>query len=200
VGAIENITERIKKDASSKANNIISEAKAEADFIVNQAKADLDKEKAALETETDKSIKIQRNRAISEAKLEARKMKLASKEEVITSAFNMATERLKSLPPEETEKYLSAAISEAVSELGNEVTVHCNAKDAQIVTTIAKRISPSISVFTTGVNYLGGCVVKAKSGIAQIDATFEGVLERRRSDLRRDVAQILFGEMEKKEA
>ena len=89
MGAIENITERIKKDASSKANNIISEAKAEADFILNQAKSELEKEKAALESETDKAIKIQRNRAISEAKLEARKMKLAAKEEVITRAFEL---------------------------------------------------------------------------------------------------------------
>jgi V/A-type H+-transporting ATPase subunit E len=198
MGAIENITERIKKDASSKANNIISEAKAEADFILNQAKTELDKEKSMMETETEKAIKIQRNRAISEAKLEARKIKLATKEEVITNAFELATERLKNLPPAETERYLSQAIAEATSELGNDVTVLCNEKDAQMVSKVASKISSSIGVSSIGVDYLGGCVIRAKSGIAQIDATFEGVLERRRSDLRRDVAHILFGDKEKK--
>jgi V/A-type H+-transporting ATPase subunit E len=97
MGALENITERIKKDASSKANKTIANAKKEADEILKRANEELEKEKKALEIETEKIIKIQKNRAVSEAKLEARKMNLAAKEEVITKAFELANERLKNL-------------------------------------------------------------------------------------------------------
>jgi V/A-type H+-transporting ATPase subunit E len=199
MGAIENITERIKKDASAKANVQINHAKAEADEIINQAKIELEKEKKALEMDTEKSIKIQKNRAVSEAKLEARKMNLAAKEEVITSAFSLAQERLKTLGAQETEGYLRRAVKNAVSLLGSEVTVLCNSKDSQMVSKIASEINPGITVSSTGIDILGGAVIRTKDNKAQIDATFEGVLDRIRSDLRREVAQILFGNMKKED-
>jgi V/A-type H+-transporting ATPase subunit E len=197
MGAIENITERIKKDTSSKANQQINQAKAEADEILNQLKAELDKEKKALEMETEKVIKIQRNRAISEAKLEARKLKLAAKEEVITQAFELANERFKTLEANKIEGYLGRAIKEAVSLLGTEVTVLCNSKDSQMVSKIASGINSQISVSSEGIDILGGAIIRTKDEKAQIDATFEGVMERMKGDLRREVAQILFGEIKK---
>lgn len=197
MGALENITERIKKDASSKANSHINEAKKEADEILARAKEELEKEKAQMEQETEKAIKIQKNRAISEAKLEARKMNLAAKEEVISRAFELATERLKSLAPSKTEGYLKRAIQNAVSLLGNDVEVLCNSKDSKMVAKIAKKINPAITVNSEGVDFLGGVVIRTKKRTSQIDATYEGVMERMKGDLRRDVAQILFGEMKK---
>jgi vacuolar-type H+-ATPase subunit E/Vma4 len=50
-----------------------------------------------------------------------------------------------------------------------------------------------ISVSSEGIAYLGGVRVVTKDGTAQIDATFEGLLERMKNDLRREVAEILFG-------
>jgi V/A-type H+-transporting ATPase subunit E len=192
MGALENITERIKKDASSKANSQINEAKKEADEILARAKEDLEKEKAQMELETEKVIKIQKNRAISEAKLEARKMNLAAKEEVITRAFELARERFKTLASSKAEGYLRMAIKNAVSLLGNDVEVLCNSKDTIIVAKIAGEINPGITVSSEGIEYLGGAVIRTKNRKSQIDATFEGVMERIKGDLRRDVAQILF--------
>jgi V/A-type H+-transporting ATPase subunit E len=197
MGAIENITERIKKDASSKANLQISQAKAEADDILNQAKTELEKEKKALELDTEKVIKIQRNRAISEAKLEARKMNLAAKEEVITKAFELANERFKTLVAQKTESYLNRAIREGVSLLGNDVIVLCNSKDSQMVSKIASGINSQIGVSSEGIDILGGAIIRTKDEKAQIDVTFEGVMKRMKGDLRREVAQILFGEISK---
>ncbi len=197
MGALENITERIKKDTSSKANSQINEAKKEAEEILARAKEELEKEKAQMELETEKVIKIQKNRAISEAKLEARKMKLAAKDEVITQAFDLARERLGTLDPSKTEGHLRREIKNAVALLGNDVEVLCNSKDSQIVTKIAKEINSGITVSSEGIDYLGGAVIRAKNRTSQIDATFTGVMERIKGDLRRDVAQILFGGMKK---
>jgi len=197
MGALENITERIKKDTSSKANSQINEAKKEAEEILARAKEELEKEKAQMELETEKIIKIQKNRAISEAKLEARKMKLAAKEEVITQAFELARERLGTLDPSKTEGHLRREIKNAVSLLGNDVEVLCNSKDSKIVAKIAKEINSGIAVTSEGIDYLGGAVIRTKNRTSQIDATFTGVMERIKGDLRRDVAQILFGEMKK---
>jgi len=198
MGALDNITGRIKSDATKKAKQRINEAKKEADVLLTKAQKELDKEKKNIEQETDKLIKIQRSRAISEAKLESRKMMLNAKEAVISQAFESANERLKRLDMGQNEKYLRGAIKNAVVLLGNEVEVLCNRDVTSLVTRIASEIDPRITVSSEGVQYLGGAVIRAKNGSAQIDATFEGVLERIRNDLRREVAGILF--TSKKEA
>jgi V/A-type H+-transporting ATPase subunit E len=145
-----------------------------------------------MELETDKIIKIQRSRAISEGKLESRKMMLNAKEEIITNAFELARKRLAELDQGQKERYLSSAIKSAVSELGSDVTALCNPKDATLVTKVAKQVDSKIKVSSEGIAYVGGVVVRANDGSAQIDATFEGLLNRKRNDLRREIAEILF--------
>ena len=190
--ALENITERINKDSTKKAKKHIDSAKKEANEILKKAKSELEKEKEAIKLETEKSIAIQRSRAISEAKLEARKLKLGAKEEVIALAFETAMERLKNLGPRENELYLRAAIKGAVTQLGSDVEVLCNSKDSQLATKISSEIGPGIGVSSVGIEYLGGAVIRKKDASALIDSTFEGVLKRMKSDLRKEVADILF--------
>jgi V/A-type H+-transporting ATPase subunit E len=192
MGALENITQRIRKDASSKAQKKIDEAKHRAKEILKQAQKELDREKKILELETDKNIKIQRSRAISEGKLEGRKMMLNAKEEIITRAFTLANQRLAEIDQAQKERYLSSAIKSAVSELGSDVTALCNKKDAALVSKVAKKVDSKIKVSSEGTEYIGGVVVRANDGSAQIDATFEGLLNRKRNDLRREIAEILF--------
>ncbi len=192
MGALENITERIKKDASNVVQKRIKEAEKEAEVLLDRAKKDLAREKAALELETGKAMKIQGSRAISEAKLEARKALLSAKEEVISSAFEMANERLANLGSKETESYLTNAIKNAVGILGSDVEVLCNSKDSKLVSKIVSSIDNKISVSSEGIEYIGGAVIRAKDGSSQIDATLEGVLARIKNELRKEVAEILF--------
>jgi V/A-type H+-transporting ATPase subunit E len=192
MGTLENITQRIKKDASSKAQKKIDAAKHQAREIQERIQKEMDKEKKALELETDKNIKIQRSRAISEGKLESRKMMLNAKEEIITRAFELANERLAEIDQAQKERYLSSAIKGAVSELGSDVTAFCNQKDATLVTKVAKKVDSKIKVSSEGIDFIGGVVVRANDGSAQIDATFQGLLNRKRNDLRREIAEILF--------
>ena len=192
MGALENITQKIKKDASSKAQKKINEAKRQAKEILEQAEKELTGEKKTLELETDKIIKIQRSRAISEGKLESRKMMLNAKEEIITRAFEIANERLAELDQAQKERYLSSAIKGAVSELGSDVTAFCNQKDQALVSKVASQVDSKIKVSSEGIEHIGGVVVRANDGSAQIDATFEGLLKRKRNDLRREIAEILF--------
>lgn len=192
MGAVENITGRIKKDASKKAQKRLDEAKAEAEKLLSQAKSELEREKSEIQQETEKTIKIQRSRALSEGKLEARKLKLLAKEDVIQRAFDLAFERLKNLEASQKEKFINSAFNSAQSELGNDLDVLCHPQDQQLVTKIASSISPRITVSSAAFTHVGGVILRAKDGSAQIDATIEGVLDRMRNDLRREVAEILF--------
>ena len=151
-----------------------------------------EKEKKTLEMDTEKAIKLQKSRAISESKLEARKMKLAAKEEVITRAFTMANERLAGLSPSENERYLRNAIQNATTLLGRDLELSCNLKDAALITKLASEIAPGSTVVSDNITFMGGAVIRAKDGSAQIDATFEGLLARMKNTLRKEVAETLF--------
>lgn len=192
MGALENITGRVKKDATQKARQHIDKAKKEADAIAQKSARELQKEKKTLEMDTEKAIKLQKSRAISEAKLEARKIKLATKEEVITRAFTMANERLAGLSLSENERYLRNAIQNATSLLGRDLELSCNPKDAALVSKLASEIAPGSTVVSDNITYMGGAVIRAKDGSAQIDATFEGLLTRMKNTLRKEVAETLF--------
>jgi V/A-type H+-transporting ATPase subunit E len=192
MGAMENITGRIKKDATNKARQYIDKSKKEANVIAQKSARELEKEKKTIEMETDKAIKLQKSRAISEAKLEARKIKLAAKEEVITQAFTMANERLASLSPEENERYLRNAIRNAVTLLGRNLELSCNPKDAALVSKVAAEIAPGSTVVSDNITFMGGALIRAKDGSAQIDATFEGLMARMKNALRKEVAETLF--------
>jgi V/A-type H+-transporting ATPase subunit E len=192
MGAVDNITGRIKKDATKKAREHIDKSKKEADVIAKKSAKELEKEKKTLEMETDKAIKLQKSRAISEAKLEARKIKLAAKEEVITRAFTMANERLAGLTTQENERYLRNAIQNAVPLLGRNLELSCNPKDAALVSKVAGEIAPGSTVVSDNITFMGGAVIRAKDGSAQIDATFEGLLARMKNALRKEVAETLF--------
>lgn len=192
MGALENITGRIKKEAKQQADLQIKKANSQAKEILKQAQKETEKEKKSLEQETEKNIGIQRSRAVSEAKLEARKVKLRAKEEVISSAFEMAHERLKNIDSAEKERYLKNAVTSGVNLLGKDVEVLCNPADSHLVMRIASEIGSEIRVSSEGINYLGGAVIRAKDGSSQIDVTFEGVLERMRNELRKEVADKLF--------
>ena len=194
MGALENIKSRIQKDAEAKGKQHVDAANEEAQKLLAAAKKELEKEKSTLDFETEKTIKIQRSRAVSEAKLEARKTVLKAKEEVISQAFEMANQRLKNLGPIENERFLRGAITSGVNLLGREVVVLCNSRDSSTVTRIASELGLGIGVSSEGIGYLGGVVVRAKDGSAQIDITFEGVLERMKNDLRKEVAEKLFKE------
>jgi V/A-type H+-transporting ATPase subunit E len=197
MGALENITQRIKSDATQKAQKKINEARRQAEEILKQSQKELEREKKALELETYRTIKIQRSRAISEGKLESRKMMLNAKEEIISKAFEHANQRLAELDSVHKERYLSRAIKAAVSELGSDVTALCNQKDAALVSKVASQVDSKINVSSEGVDYIGGVVIRANDGSAQIDATFEGLLNRMRNDLRREIAGILFTQDQK---
>ncbi len=192
MGALENITGRIKKDATQKARQHIDKAKKEANVIAQKSARDLEKEKKTLEMDAEKAIKLQKSRAKSEAKLEARKMKLAAKEEVITRAFTMANERLAGLSPAENERYLRNAFQNATTLLGRDLKLSCNPKDAALITKLASEIAPGSTVVSDNITIMGGAVIRAKDGSAQIDATFEGLLARMKNTLRKEVAETLF--------
>ena len=193
-------------------SSIMSEAQGKADIIMQDANAEIatinaDAEKTA-ESEKNKILEngkkqsdMRYQQIISEAKMNARRAKLGAKEEVIEAAFNQATGELKAKAADGDDEYkdsLAKMIQEAASEIGhNDLIIHLNEADTnKFKQDLSSEDSFEIDgiKFTLGepIKAIGGAILKTSNGDIEVNNTIEARLERFKSILRSEVAEVLF--------
>ena len=205
MNGIENITNRILSDARAEADKIIAEAEARAKQIEAEALSRADdacaqiKEKGARNAD-DRVVRLQ-----GVASLEARKMLLKTKQQMIDIAFKSALNKLAS-----SEDYagLLATLASRASISGNEQVI-LSADDREkygksVVSLANKQLSEgfldSAGKLIRGeglklsdeVRAISGGVI-LKEGTLEVDASLETLISSLRDTLAVDVANILFG-------
>ena len=195
-------------------SSIMSEAQGKADIIMQEANAEIatinaDAEKTA-ESEKNKILEngkkqsdMRYQQIISEAKMNARRAELGAKEDVIEAAFNQAIGELKTKASSGDEEYtdsLSKMIMEATEEIGsNDLILQLNEADTKkFKDDLSSQGSDSFEIegikFTLGepIDAIGGAILKTANGDIEVNNTIEARLERFKSILRSEVAEILF--------
>ena len=195
-------------------SSIMSEAQGKADIIMQEANAEIatinaDAEKTA-ESEKNKILEngkkqsdMRYQQIISEAKMNARRAELGAKEDVIEAAFNQAIGELKTKAASGDEEYkdsLSKMIMEATEEIGsNDLILQLNEADTKkFKDDLSSQGSDSFEIegikFTLGepIDAIGGAILKTANGDIEVNNTIEARLERFKSILRSEVAEILF--------
>ena len=193
-------------------SSIMSEAQGKADIIMQEANAEIatinaDAEKTA-ESEKNKILEngkkqsdMRYQQIISEAKMNARRAELGAKEEVIEAAFDKATDDLKDIASSGSEEYddsLTKIIKEAVDEIGGkDLIIQLNEADtnkfkSQLDSSSTFQIDDIKFQLGEPIDTIGGAIVKTKSGDIEVNNTIESRLERFRSVLRSEVANVLF--------
>ena len=195
------IVSSIMSEAQGKADVIIQDANAEVSAIQAKAEKTAEAEKAKILENGKKQSEMRYQQIISEAKMNARRAKLGAKEDVIEAAFNQATGELKSIAASGSDEYedsLSKMIKEAADEIGrDDLIIHLNEADTN---KFKQSISSGDSFELEGIKFtlgepieaIGGAVLKTSDGDIEVNNTIEARLERFKSILRSEVAEILF--------
>ena len=195
------IVSSIMSEAQEKADVIIQDANAEASAITEKAEKTAESEKLKILENGKKQSDMRYQQIISEAKMNARRAKLGAKEEVIEAAFNQATGELKAIAAEGNDDYkdsLAKMIQEATAEIGSDdLIIHLNEADTN---KFKQDLSSSDSFEIDGVKFtlgepidaIGGAILKTSNGDIEVNNTIEARLERFKSILRSEVADILF--------
>ena len=197
------IVESIMSEAQGKADVIIQDANAEVSAIQAKAEKTADVEKIKILDNGKKQSDMRYQQIISEAKMNARRAELGAKEDVIEAAFNQAIGELKikaSSGDEEYKDSLSKMIMEATNEIGsNDLILQLNEADTQkFKDDLSSQGSDSFEIegikFTLGepIDAIGGAILKTANGDIEVNNTIEARLERFKSILRSEVAEILF--------
>lgn len=110
---IEKITARIAQDADAEIAKLNEQTEAQCSEIQAQAQAQAEKITADLTARGRKAADERRERLQSAAGMERRKLELAAKQEVLGEAFDLALEKLCSLPEDQYVALLTALALEA---------------------------------------------------------------------------------------
>ncbi len=208
MNGIENITKRILDDAENTVKEIRARAEADAKAIEEQYAGRAEADAAEVLAKGKKLSDERCERLGGVASLEARKMLLRTKQQMIDIAFKEAINKLTVCSEEEYIKTLTnLALSATIS--GNEEIIFSEADRAQYGKAVVAQVNKSLSgdsILKTAGKFLrgeglrlsdetreikGGLILK--EGSLEIDASFETIVSHLRDDLSGDVANILFG-------
>ena len=194
------IVSSIMSEAQGKADVIIQDANAEVSAIQAKAEKTAEAEKTKILENGKKQSEMRYQQIISEAKMNARRAKLDAKEDVIEAAFSQATGELKQKAADGNDDYkdsLSKMIKEAADEIGgNDLIIQLNEAD----TNQFKQELSSDTFELDGIKFqvgepidvIGGAILKTSNGDIEVNNTIEARLDRFKSLLRSEVANILF--------
>lgn len=192
---IETITEKILAEANDDARRIFEKGRYDGratiyrtERLIKQKQSDIE-QKAVTDAE---NVKKRKN---SVAELEARKMRLAAKQEAISRSFSDAMKKLAELPEEDYISLLARSVEQTGDEGGE---LRLNAKDkARIGQKLVDRINKegkagTLTLSEHTIDAAGGFVLRR--GAVEINSTLEVMVEAIREEVTPDVVKTLFGE------
>jgi vacuolar-type H+-ATPase subunit E/Vma4 len=193
------INEEILADARTKAERALRSARREAEKITKKAQDDAEQ----IEQEV---INHARGRAEAQAKIiqtatepARRRIKLDVREEVLLSVISDAKVRLLNRDSDDYGRTLTALTAEAAELLQDEgLTAYLSSEDYDKFGAAlpGRLLGLTLEVRPASQPLEGGVIVETADGRRRVDNSIEARLERIYPELRREIAQTLFGDDE----
>ena len=168
---------------------------------VEGSKSKLEAERTRIIESAKKQAENLKRQVVGSSRLSARNQELVTIENAVNSAFEQARKKLATSGDKESYKALMAGIIEdSVSSIGSgEVTVECNATDAELVKKIIgdlqkKNAKVRVNQSSNPIDVIGGIRVRSGDGSMSYDNTLDSRIERLKPLIRKNIAQLLRGE------
>jgi len=194
----EKIINKIKSDAKLQAESNIRKAQEEAIAIIKAAEEEAAEKYNNVMEKTRNEIDERRKRLISMAELEARKIKLKAKQDLIREVFSLAHRKLTSLSPEEYRNILSDMIV-SINPNGNEEIIVSEEDRKKLGDSFIKIVNKKLKENQKigEMKYSeecreteGGFILK--SGDVEINCSFSSILRMEYNKIEAEVIKVLF--------
>lgn len=189
---IEKITGRIMADAQAEIDAVMADAQAQADDITAKYAAEAKRAYADAAAKGQTAAADRESHLGSSAQMEARRMLLAAKQEMLDAAFAEAEKQLVHLPDEEMVKALAELAVRASASGKEEVILNAAVAERLGAKVVAKANEKGLSLTlskTTG-SFSGGLLLK--DGDVEVNCTFDTLVRLTRNEIAGTVAKALF--------
>ncbi|MBR1689509.1 MAG: V-type ATP synthase subunit E [Oscillibacter sp.] len=193
MNGIENITRRIQADAQAEIDGVLSAARDEAQRITAGYRAQAESEERELSAKNAKAADQREERLVSTAQMEARKVILAAKQDVVEEAYALALEKLCTMPEDKYITVLSDLLVQA-SASGTEEAVF-SAKDRPGVgkAAVEKANAASgkhLTLSDQTADIRGGFILKDRN--VEVNCAFETLVRLQKAETAGAVVKKLF--------
>ncbi|MBU3902184.1 MAG: V-type ATP synthase subunit E [Candidatus Thermoplasmatota archaeon] len=192
MNGVDKIIERIKKESDAKVKEIMDNANNEAENIRKRNEKETGKMIEKIRQAYENDAETVKNTILSGAKIESKRIQLQVREDIINECFIRAEKNLANMDGGVYEKFLDRIIREGVDVVGENTVMRCAEKDITVVKKIASSLNAGID--KNFLNTTRGVIIESKDGKIRVDNTFDGILSRNKESVRKEVAEILFGE------
>ncbi len=195
---IEKITARIQEDAQQEIDAVLSEAKTQADGVTARYAAEAKQAAADILEKGERSAEECRQRLNSTAQMDAKKLELSTKQDLLDKAFTLALEKLNQLPEKEYIDLL-AQLAVKASVSGSEQLIFPAADRARYGVTVATKANEllkkvgkpaALTLSEETRAFKGGLLVC--DGDVEVNCTFETLVRLARSETVGEVTAVLF--------
>ncbi len=193
MNGIENILRRIQSDTQTEVDAILNAARKEAEEIDAQGRAQAESERAALAVRYEKAAVEREERLVSVARMEARQVSLAARQEMVAKAYDLALEKLCALPEEEYVRVTAGLLTKAAPDGRGEVAFSPELKDGlgeRIVAQANQALGGKLTLSKEKRPIRGGFILK--NGNVEVNGSFETLLRLQRGETEAAVAKLLF--------
>ena len=194
MNGIEKITARINADAQAEIDRILSQAREAAAQTAQRYRAQADAESAALAARGEKAAAEREERLVSVAQMEARKVTLAAKQEMVEQVYQRALEKLRTMPQEQYTAVLAALLVRASSTGAEEVVFSPEDRDKAGKAAVAKANGqlPKGALTVSGETrpIAGGFILKDHN--VEVNCTFDTLVRLQKAETAGAVAKKLF--------
>lgn len=203
------IIEKIVQMAEGESSKITSEAQQKASEIQKEAELNATNEAQDIIDRGTQEAKREKQRIIADARLKAKRKKMAMQEQLMQESFKQATKYLQGLiekgenPEYKYNTIITNFITEAAEIIGDQtLQLTFNENDRKrfqpILSQISKQVSQSLgkkitlSLDEKSLPTLGGVNVRSMEAAVGVDNTIESRMSRFNEQLKAEVTRILF--------
>ena len=191
---IDKITGRIAEDAAREADAILADARRQADEIAARYDQQAQRESESILARGRRNADERVERLASVAQLDARKLELAAKQEMLSKAYDLALEQLVELPDKEYVDLL-AGLAVKASTTGREAVIFSQKDRARygkaVVTQANERLKDGHLTMSEQSRPIKGGLILS-DGDVEVNCTFETLVRLLRGEMDREVAKVLF--------
>ena len=197
MNGIEKITQRIETDTQAEIDRILGDARAEADDITDRYQAQANNEAAELAAKNQKAAAEREERLVSTAQMEARKVGLAAKQEMVEKAYDLALEKLCSMPDEQYVKTVADLLVQAAPN-GRGAVIFAPEENKRIGEAAARAANaqPTGGKLTLSEEtrpLKGGFILS--DGKVEVNCSFDTLVRLQKTETAGEVAKRLFSEI-----
>ena len=184
----EQIIQQIKKDSEKEMKQILDEAKNQASNVIKKAKKEAEQESERIILDGKKQSENITKILISKANQDAKKEIMNAREEMIEECFIKAQHNLSIINETKYKIIVTKLIKDGAKKLGEQCTIRASRDmDKEIARELGLEISGSVEAS-------GGIILQSVDGKVVLDHTFDGILKRKKNEMRIKVGMLLFPE------